>query len=448
MSEKVKNRGWVKNVAIIFLAVMLVLTFFSNTIMNRSLPEVTGQSVQPGSITTQVRGDGTIEAAETYEVKSSDSRKVQSVPVSVGQEVKVGDTLVVLAAGDSQELEEAQDALEAAQLAYQQALIEAGKTTSGDREIERAREKLQQAITDMLRQENVVAVVSGSGTFNVPSSRGVQYKVGDPEPLPEVVLPIEDHGRMVRMLTKGEPVKMALEIKNVFTDNQKINNVIAEIPGTDPKLKDEVVLIGAHLDSWHGGTGGADNASGCIVMMEAMRIIKALGVSPRRTIRIALWGGEEQGLYGSRGYAKRYLYDAEKNKKLSGFEDFALYLNMDNGSGRFRGIYLEENDAAVPFFKEWGKALESLGFTTLTLRKTSGTDHLSFIRYGLPAFQFIQDELEYDRTYHTVMDTYERLSLSDLTVDAAMVAWLALNAAMDDKTVPVKPGYPVVEAAR
>lgn len=311
-----------------------------------------------------------------------------------------------------------------------------------------AMRKLQQAISEMLRQENVLAVVSGSGTFNVPSSRGVQYKVGDPEPVPEIVLPIEDHGRMVRMLTKGESVKMALEIKNVFTDNQKINNVIAEIPGTDPKLKDEVVLIGAHLDSWHGSTGAADNASGCIVMMEAMRIIKALGVSPRRTIRIALWGGEEQGLYGSRGYAKRYLYDAEKNKKLSGFEDFALYLNMDNGSGRFRGIYLEENDAAVPFFKEWGKALESLGFTTLTLRKTSGTDHLSFIRYGLPAFQFIQDELEYDRTYHTVMDTYERLSLSDLTVDAAMVAWLALNAAMDDKTVPVKPGYPVVEAAR
>ena len=147
MSEKVKNRGWVKNVAIIFLAVMLVLTFFSNTIMNRSLPEVTGQSVQPGTITTQVRGDGRIEAAETYEVKSADSRKVQSVPVSVGQEVKVGDTLVVLAAGDSEELKNAQDALEAAQLAYQQALIEAGKTTSGDREIERAREKLQQAIT-------------------------------------------------------------------------------------------------------------------------------------------------------------------------------------------------------------------------------------------------------------------------------------------------------------
>lgn len=147
MSEKVKNRGWVKNVAIIFLAVMLVLTFFSNTIMNRSLPEVTGQSVQSGSITTQVRGNGTIEAAETYEVKSADSRKVQSVPVSVGQEVKVGDTLVVLAAGDSEELEAAQKALEEAQLAYQQALIEAGKTTTGDREIERAREKLQQAIT-------------------------------------------------------------------------------------------------------------------------------------------------------------------------------------------------------------------------------------------------------------------------------------------------------------
>ena len=146
MSEKVKNRGWVKNVAIIFLAVMLVLTFFSNTIMNRSLPEVTGQSVQPGTITTQVRGDGRIEAAETYAAKSADSRMVQSVPVSVGQEVKVGDTLVVLAAGDSEELKNAQDALEAAQLAYQQALIEAGATTTRDRGDETARGKLPHGI--------------------------------------------------------------------------------------------------------------------------------------------------------------------------------------------------------------------------------------------------------------------------------------------------------------
>ncbi len=304
-----------------------------------------------------------------------------------------------------------------------------------------AARELQQAMAQMLKDEKVLAVVSGGGTFNVPSSRGVQYKVGDPEPTPEIVLPIEDHGRMARMIANGTKVEMELNIKNVFTNNQKINNVVAEIPGTDPKLKNEVILLGAHLDSWHGGTGGADNASGCIVMMEALRIIKEMGIQPKRTIRIALWGGEEQGLYGSRGYAENYLVD-KKGKVLPGYENFALYLNMDNGSGRFRGIYLEENDMAVPFFKTWMEPIESLGFTTLTLRKTSGTDHLSFTRFGLPAYQFIQDELEYDRTYHTVMDTFERLSLSDLQVDAVMVAWLALNAAMDSERIPVLPGYP------
>lgn len=304
-----------------------------------------------------------------------------------------------------------------------------------------AARELQQAMAQMLKDEKVLAVVSGGGTFNVPSSRGVQYKVGDPEPTPEIVLPIEDHGRMARMIANGTKVEMEMNIKNVFTNNQKINNVVAEIPGTDPKLKDEVILLGAHLDSWHGGTGGADNASGCIVMMEALRIIKEMGIQPKRTIRIALWGGEEQGLYGSRGYAENYLVD-KKGKVLPGYENFALYLNMDNGSGRFRGIYLEENDMAVPFFKTWMEPIESLGFTTLTLRKTSGTDHLSFTRFGLPAYQFIQDELEYDRTYHTVMDTFERLSLSDLQVDAVMVAWLALNAAMDSERIPVLPGYP------
>ena len=305
-----------------------------------------------------------------------------------------------------------------------------------------AMRELQQAISKFLKDENVLAVISGSGAFNVPHSRGVQYTIGDPEPTPEIILPLEDHGRMVRMLSKGQKVEMELDIKNTFTDNQQINNVIAEIPGTDPKLKNEIVLIGGHLDSWHGGTGGADNASGCIVMMEAMRIIKALGVSPKRTIRIALWGGEEQGLYGSRGYADQYLYDSANRKTLSGYDKFALYLNMDNGSGRFRGIYLEENDLAVPFFETWKKPIESLGFKTLTMRKTGATDHVTFDRLGLPAYQFIQDELEYDRTYHTVMDTYERLSLDDLTIDATIVAWIALNAAMDTQRIPVKPGYP------
>ncbi|MCF0159852.1 MAG: M20/M25/M40 family metallo-hydrolase, partial [Bacteroidaceae bacterium] len=302
--------------------------------------------------------------------------------------------------------------------------------------------ELQKRFTKMLQSEGALAIINTRGTFNVTSGSGAQYKVGDPEPTPEITLPLEDGGRMARLLKRGEKVEMELDLKNVFTDNQKINNVIAEIPGTDPKLKNEIVLIGGHLDSWHGGTGGADNSSGCVVMMEAMRIIKALGVSPRRTIRIALWGGEEQGLYGSRGYLQNYLYNQKENKKLAGYDNFALYLNMDNGSGRFRGIYLEQNDLAVPYFKTWSSAIESLGFKTLSPRTTGSTDHVTFDRVGLPAFQFIQDELEYDRTYHTNMDTFERLSLDDLKIDAAMVAWLALSAANDNGRVPVKPGYP------
>lgn len=305
-----------------------------------------------------------------------------------------------------------------------------------------AEAKLRQAIDSLLKAEKPIAIISGDGTFNIPGSRGVSYKSGDPEPVPEIVLPIEDHGRMLRLVKNGAVVEMELDVKNVFTDNCKINNIIAEIPGTDSRLRNEIVLIGAHLDSWHGGTGGADNASGCITMIEAMRILKALDVKPRRTIRLALWGGEEQGLYGSRGYAKTHLYDADSEKTLPGYDDFVIYLNMDFGSGRFKGVYLEENDQAYPFFETWKKPLVSLGFDTMSPRKVGSTDHVSFSRLGLPAYQFIQDPLDYFRTYHTTMDTYERLSLDDLKVNAAIVAWLAYSAAMDNARIPVKPGYP------
>lgn len=294
----------------------------------------------------------------------------------------------------------------------------------------------------LIKAEKPLAVISGDGAYNIPESRSVRYNSGDPEPVAEIVLPIEDHGRMVRLLRGGNKVEMELDVRNSFTPNKVINNIIAEIPGTDPKLKNEVVLLGAHLDSWQGGTGAADNASGCITMIEAMRILKELGIKPRRTIRLALWGGEELGLCGSRGYATNNLYDGEKKKKLPGFDDFALYLNMDNGTGRFRGIYLEENDMARPFFETWGKPLETIGFTTISPESSGGTDHQSFSYLGLPSYQFIQDMLEYFRTYHTSMDTYERLELDDLKVNAAIAAWLAYCAAMDDARIPVKPGYP------
>ena len=307
----------------------------------------------------------------------------------------------------------------------------------------RAIMELRQLTAAFYAQEKPLCVVTGSGSFNVPSGTGVNYKAGDPEPVPEITMPLEDHGRMVRLLQKGQKVEMELELINQFTDDKEVRNIYAEIPGTDPKLKDEIVLIGAHFDSWHGGTGAADNASGCIVMIEAMRILKELGFKPKRTIRLALWGGEEQGLFGSRGYMEQYLMKGDK--KLPGFDKFALYLNMDNGSGRFRGIYLERNDAAFPFFEAWMKSIESLGFEYLSPRNTGGTDHQTFTRAGLPAYQFIQDELEYGRTYHTIMDTYERLSMSDLKTDATIVAWLAACAANDPGRIPL---YPVVQNER
>ena len=304
----------------------------------------------------------------------------------------------------------------------------------------RAMMELRQLMSDFYATEKPLCIVNASGSFNVPGGSGANYKAGDPEPVPEIAMPAEDHGRMVRLIEHGQKVEMELELINRFTDDKEVHNIYAEIPGTDPKLKDEIILLGGHFDSWHGGTGAADNASGCIVMIEAMRILKELGFKPKRTIRLALWGGEEQGLYGSRGYLEQYLQKGDK--KLPGFDKFALYLNMDNGSGRFRGIYLERNDAAFPFFEAWMKSIESLGFKYLSPRTTGGTDHQTFTRFGLPAYQFIQDELEYGRTYHTIMDTYERLSLSDLRVDATIVAWLAACAANDPGRIPV---YPVTE---
>jgi carboxypeptidase Q len=302
-----------------------------------------------------------------------------------------------------------------------------------------ARRQLRTKITELMQSEGVAVILNSSGTYNIPRSNGASYNSGDPEPIPELNLTMEAHGRMERLIRKDVPVEMEIEIQNKFIDAPQVYNVIGEIPGTDKALKDEVVLLGAHFDSWHGGTGGADNASGCIVMMEALRILKALNVSPRRTIRVALWGGEEQGLHGSRGYAEKYLVDPETNENKPGFDKFAVYFNMDNGSGRYRGIYLQQNEMVRPIFEEWLKPFESLGCSTITIRNTSGTDHLSFDRLGLPAFQFIQDAIEYGRTYHTVMDTYERLVMSDLQINAIITASLAYHAAMRDQKLPRKP---------
>jgi carboxypeptidase Q len=302
-----------------------------------------------------------------------------------------------------------------------------------------AQRALRTKVNDLLKSEGVALIIDNSGNFNVPRSNGANYKAGDPEPIAEVNLPLEAAGRMERLLRHNEPVKMEVEIQNRFVPATKIYNVIGEIPGTDKLLKNEVVLLGGHIDSWHGGTGAADNASGCIVMLEAIRILKTLEAAPKRTIRVALWGGEEQGLNGSRGYVEKYLMDASTREHKPDWDKFAGYFNMDNGTGKYRGIYLQSNELLRDVFQQWLAPFNDMGCSTVTIRNTSGTDHLSFDGAGLPGFQFIQDEIEYDRGYHTVMDTYERLLIPDLRQNAIISASFAWFAAQRDVKLPGKP---------
>lgn len=302
-----------------------------------------------------------------------------------------------------------------------------------------AQRALRTKISAFIKEENAAVILNSSGTFNVPRSSGGNYVSGNPEPVAELNLPIEDAARMERLIRHNVTVEMEVEIQNRFIESPKIYNVIGEIPGTDKLLKNEVVLLGGHIDSWHGGTGAADNASGCIVMMEALRILKSIDIAPRRTIRVALWGGEEQGLNGSRGYVEKYLVDPKTREHKPDFDKFAAYFNMDNGSGKYRGIYLQENDIVRPIFEEWLKPFADMGASTISIRNTGGTDHLSFDAVGLPGFQFIQDEIEYGRGYHTVMDTYERLVMADLKQNAIITASFAYNAAMRDAKLPGKP---------
>ena len=216
--------------------------------------------------------------------------------------------------------------------------------------------------------------------------------------------------------------------------------MIAEIPGTDPKLKDEVVMLGGHLDSWHSGTGATDNAAGCAVMMEAVRLLKTLNVQPRRTIRIALWSGEEQGLFGSRNYVKNHFGDPATMQLTPDQSKISAYYNLDNGSGKIRGVYLQENEKVRPIFAEWLKPFEEMGANTLTINTTGSTDHVSFDGVGIPGFQFIQDPLEYDtRTHHSNMDTYDHLVPADLKEAAAVVAAFVYNTAQRDEKLPRKP---------
>lgn len=307
---------------------------------------------------------------------------------------------------------------------------------------------------------------------NAPPTRGISaYDRSGPKLTPQMVLAIEHYNRIVRMLQAGAPVKMTVDLSVAWQETDLMGyNTIAEIPGTD--LKDEIVMLGGHMDSWHSGTGATDNAAGVAVAMEAVRIIQALGLKPRRTIRVALWSGEEQGLLGSRAYVAQHLGSMQNPAtsaapatggagtngngngngngaapqtgpvlvKKADYEKFSAYFNLDNGTGRIRGVYLQGNEAVRPIFRQWLAPFRDMGATTLSISNTGGTDHLPFDGIGLPGFQFIQDDIEYDtRTHHSSQDVFDRIQADDMKQASTIMAAFVYQTAMRDQKLPRKP---------
>lgn len=326
----------------------------------------------------------------------------------------------------------------------------------------RRRQQMMKDINQFFAEEKVLAVIdhsrgtAGGGTVFVQS--GGSYKTGETTTVPQLTMASEHWSRIARLLQQNKDVTLELNVVNTFYDDDPMQyDTIAEIPGTDKK--DELVMLGAHLDSWHAGTGATDNGAGTIVMMEAVRILKALDIKPRRTIRIGLWSGEEEGLLGSQGYVEHHFGSRPPmdDPNMKGMPTLlrreagpvtvkpeqarvSAYFNVDNGTGRIRGVYMQENEAVAPIFEEWMKPFKDLGMTTLTMRNTGGTDHLSFDAVGIPGFQFIQDPIEYEtRTHHSNMDLYDRLQPDDLKQISVIVAGFVYDAAMRDQMLPRKP---------
>jgi hypothetical protein len=299
---------------------------------------------------------------------------------------------------------------------------------------------------EMALKEGAIAILSTSprgrdGTLFAQG--GGAYAANAPANFLDIVLAYEEYMSLYRLAAANIPVKLEVDVKSKFnTEDTRGYNVVAEIKGTDKKLKDELVMLGGHLDSWHASTGATDNAAGCAVMMEAVRILKTLGVKPRRTIRIALWGGEEQGLHGSRNYVKNHFTDTSATPRTFNKEGDKIsgYFNLDNGTGKIRGVYLQGNAGVKDIFKQWLTPFNDLGATTVTLQNTGGTDHLAFDAIKLPGFQFIQDVVEYNtRTHHTNMDSYDHLQAADLKQAATIIAAFVYNTAQREEKLPRKP---------
>jgi len=336
------------------------------------------------------------------------------------------------------------------------------------------RRRLSQVRTAALKimsDEGVAAIITpsrdggkGGGAGIIFDDNGANLVTGAQKKdtavtIPNGVMIVENYNRVARLLEHNVPVTLEVNIETKFTgDNEHGFDTVAEIPGTDPKLKDQVVMVGGHLDSWISGTGATDNAAGSVVAMEAVRILKALGIKPKRTIRIALWSGEEQGLFGSQGYVKQhfgafaepehpdpastpsFMRTRGKLTTTKEWETLDAYYNLDNGTGKVRGVYTQENYAIAPIFAQWLAPLADLGAKTISYRNTGGTDHLAFDAVGLAGFQYIQDPMDYEtRTHHSNMDTFDRLHAADLQQAAVIEAIFLYNTSERDQMMPRKP---------
>lgn len=302
--------------------------------------------------------------------------------------------------------------------------------------------EVRAAMAGFMQEEQVGLILSygrgNHGTFF--TSNGASYALDAKPVAPELEISAEDYLHILRLLRAGEKVEVEADVRTSFYDQDPQGyNVIAEIPGTDRKLKDEVVMIGGHYDSWHSATGATDNAAGAAVMMETMRILKAINFKPKRTIRVALWSSEEQGLHGSRGYVAKHFGDPKTMVLTKDHKKISAYYNLDNGTGAIRGIYLQGNTAAGPIFQDWLNPFQDLGAKTVTAGNTGGTDHQAFDAVGIPGFQFIQDPMDYNtRTHHTNQDTFDRLAEEDLKRAATIVASFVYHTSEREAQIPRK----------
>jgi hypothetical protein len=328
-----------------------------------------------------------------------------------------------------------------------------------DREAALRRARFERVLRDFLAAEKVLATVEASAREGalVRVAGGGSRHPGENPGVTALVMAAEHYNRLVRLVERGTPVELEIDVRARFLDHDLMAaNTLADIPGGDRRA--EVVMLGAHLDSWHGGTGATDNAAGAAVVMEAARILRALEVRPRRTVRVALWTGEEQGLLGARAYVREHFASRPEAKdpderalpsylrRIAGpltlepdHARLSAYFNVDNGTGRIRGVYTQQNPAAVPIFEAWLRPFADLGATTVSNRSTGSTDHVPFDAVGLPGFQFIQDDADYTtRTHHTNLDVYDRVQRDDLVQAATVLASFVYHAAMRDERFPRK----------